>query len=95
MTEDDAKGKWCPFARENIETKLTSDATDTPTGNRFENNGFIVQSCCIGSDCMMWRSTKMQFRDNATKALSDKDLTGNGRWVSVEGYCGLAGKPHP
>lgn len=50
MTENDAKDKWCPFAR--------------PPGRRYSLNEDLWVSgnrgdsyCnCLGSNCMAWRS---------------------------------------
>lgn len=49
MTEEEAKAKWCPFAR----LVLTSEGF--PSGNRFQENSFVGETRCIGSACMAWR----------------------------------------
>lgn len=73
MTEDEAKTKWCPFAR-----VLTADARDHyPAANRaamveggqFTMNTNPVHSRCIGSDCMAWRWSEPPVRKwRVTKA---------------------------
>ena len=59
MTEDEAKTKWCPFAR----TVVTSDRSrHTATGNRaaVELAGKVSlyaapnYASCIASDCAVW-----------------------------------------
>ena len=47
MTEDEARKKWCPFARIH-----GGYASFNRSKIRLEN---IPQSLCIASDCMMWR----------------------------------------
>jgi len=84
MTEDEAKAKWCPFAR------VEGDGR-----NMEVVNGYTVPAVfCIGSACMAWRlGARQLFRNSATGALTERDLTGNGQWVYVDGFCGLAGAP--
>lgn len=51
MTEDEAKTKWCPFAR------VVSNGMVANRDNA--NDGLVTsvddQSRCIGSDCGVWR----------------------------------------
>jgi len=47
LTEEEAKKKWCPFAREGLQF-------GGPHGVAAGNN------CCIASDCMMWRQLAHQ-----------------------------------
>ena len=98
MTEDEAKTKWCPFARV---------AYDGFNGNRFcaeEHNRIALNpasSRCIGSNCMAWRwkiellkitpktghsyiTNKENVNFVETGAVIEK--------IEKEGYCGLAGK---
>ena len=83
MTEEEAKTCWCPFARDSRVVRA-----ENPGGDR--STGF----CCIGSACMAWRrGGEQKFRDRRTGKLSDRDMTGNGEWIDVAGYCGLAGLP--
>lgn len=56
MTEDEAKTKWCPFAR-----MVDPNANPPePVCNRWApaeiDNAVIPQAAlCIASDCMVWR----------------------------------------
>ena len=79
MTEDEAKLKWCPFAR--VTDGGGSDgrqltATNRHAGKKIGKDGkpriLRGNSLCIASDCMAWRSYSR--------------LAGNG-------FCGLAGEP--
>lgn len=76
MTEQEAKTKWCPFAR------LGSTTTGLGGFNRFiepVGAGSEDKVCCIGSACMAWRKFSM---DDQTRGDSSKR----------GGWCGLAGK---
>lgn len=80
MTEDEAKRKWCPFARVPMSYLDNSPA---PAVNRaYSGNSADAGSLCIASACMAWRVQ----RDIATNAE-----TGISRAVVLGGYCGLAG----
>ncbi|MFN3582938.1 hypothetical protein [Phenylobacterium sp.] len=89
MTEDEAKAKWCPFAR--VATLQTTDHYGTvmpagPVANRWTAGSKPTEriALCIGSACMAWRES----RDIATNSE-----TGISRAVVLGGYCGLAGEP--
>lgn len=60
MTEDEAKTKWCPFARVGSEnTGLGSINRDMQVGAK------LSQAECVGSACMAWRrSAASQERPN-------------------------------
>lgn len=97
MTEDEARKKWCPFARVGFYAPATMNypAETAFLGNREAQDGSPASGAtCIGSDCMAWRKTGDVFLNAATGALTDRDLTGNGRWIQ-KGRCGLAGSDHP
>lgn len=56
LTEDEAKERWCPFARYAVVSKHVVSAA----GNRFGDDVVPLdmnpkQSRCIGSACMAWR----------------------------------------
>jgi len=80
MTEDQARERWCPFAR-----VADSIETSAPAANRLSrfrgvtNDPLVPDAFCIASDCMAWR---------VSGVVRDED--GEGPWL---GYCGLAGKP--
>jgi hypothetical protein len=63
MTEDDAKGRWCPFARivngTFAEDNSTShDSMQAPYNRIVEGAryGFPKAGGCIASACMAWRT---------------------------------------
>ena len=98
MTEDEAKTKWCPMARE---YHCLGDY-ELPPHNRViigESDSHIkVSSKCVASDCMMWRwtiepspSIPMCTVDRDGKKIAGSEY----RTIEItgEGYCGLAGKP--
>jgi hypothetical protein len=87
MTEDEARQKWCPFAR--IAKFVRNTETGEPTGvvasgNRFlAADGPLSDAPCIASQCMAWRW-------NAIVAPGVEGVAG----VKLDvGYCGLAGEP--
>lgn len=84
LIEEEAKTKWCPFAR-----VAKSDAEDhvaygqavfnrveTPAGKA----GWPEGGRCIASQCMAWRYGPVFY------------VTADGQ-QERDGYCGLAGKP--
>lgn len=79
MREEDARKKWCPFAR------VAKAVGSTPTGQTVPSFQAVMNridppttgrpilpdaALCIGSLCMAWRESG-----------------------ASEGYCGLAGEP--
>jgi hypothetical protein len=89
MTEEEAKTKWCPFAR--IAVPFTSTETDKIVGvgsanrvglsPRVSIGGSTDRSNpesarCLGSACMAWRTSET-YGDGSV----------------YRGFCGLAGKP--
>jgi hypothetical protein len=95
MTEDEAKTKWCPFARQ---VGTIDNAVGSPqngfSGNRFPDDRV---SLCLGSACMAWR-VRHQWFDNAQQDPSWVDYApyafepGEGQ-ERDDGFCGLAGRP--
>lgn len=89
MTEDEAKTKWCPFAR-------------TPQPQNYAANrtpkGSFINSKCLGSECMAWRWNKAanpnwKPRNYISSIVSNPYLEEPSSADSqIEGYCGLAGK---
>lgn len=75
-TEEEAKGKWCPFVR------LTTNECEPAHNTYYGSNGFTVRAdknfTCIASGCMAWRWGVIE------------GMTQNIQ--SIKGYCGLAGK---
>lgn len=91
MTEDEAKIKWCPFARV-MQTEQLKNANGMPvdaiaaTSNRRSDYDYVK---CIGSKCMAWRWEEVNYSPPDT--CEGLQQEGN-RLVRI-GYCGLAGKP--
>lgn len=79
-TEEQAREKWCPFARAIV--LGTGDFGDFQLAiNRTDRGGASLAALCIASDCMAWRWKKSK-QDNL------------GTWMDpTHGYCGLAGAP--
>lgn len=105
MTEEEAKTKWCPFAR----VDSTAANRPNPGPNCDVTAGWPP---CIGSACMAWRVLGEPIEraegyvmgfipqgDGWQCTLSDKGREGfqiKSQWernVPVQGYCGLADKP--
>jgi hypothetical protein len=60
MTEEEAKTKWCPFARSHVSATITRDRNPFQVAmtavNRVENTDSPPQyTFCLGSFCMAWR----------------------------------------
>jgi hypothetical protein len=51
MTEDEAKTKWCPFARSLVTLDNNVGPVNMASANRFPKNEMAT---CLGSGCMMW-----------------------------------------
>lgn len=100
MTEEEAKAKWCPFARE-----------DGGAGHGAANRDYAGKTMtpCIASLCMAWRNTTRHFIPadgsmDQTHPYSDgwriiRSVNPEGPQPELEielahtGYCGLAGEP--
>ena len=106
MTEDEAKTKWCPFARPG---SVRPEECGEVRGNRMMQGEVDTGALCVASACMSWRWSEakrtaafleavqahMQASakpnfNTAVQAVYDE--TG-GKFERVEGYCGLAGSP--
>src|ERR1700753_3077279 len=57
MTEDEAKTKWCPFARSMISIENRGNPLAVASANRFpgDTSGSEKGSLCVASGCMAWR----------------------------------------
>ena len=82
MTEAEAAGKWCPFAR------ITNGNDGFGNFNRY-NGDRGKQHCeqeapCLGSRCMAWRWAPVE----RAEIIRHQDKA-----VPPAGYCGLAGDP--
>lgn len=81
ITEQEAKKRWCPFAR-----IIVSGVS----ANR--NHPGVADDCClcIASTCMTWRAIETsEFNDRANAEFR----TSGKRLKCDTGYCGLAGEP--
>lgn len=82
MTEDEAKTKWCPFARDS-ET----------AGNRSQAAPDKIHFPCIASACMAWRWTgrteigREGYYGDEVMIRYEASVRGG------DGHCGLAGQP--
>ena|SRR3569833_914816 len=95
VTEDEAKTKWCPFARRAVLVRDTETKQLTgvvASGNRFVRSANNPR--CIASACMAWRGRQTTEFSSRAEAAFRRD----GRRLSpgpgdMDGYCGLAGAP--
>lgn len=92
MTEDEARKKWCPFARfiapldKNGVIAAMTDGCNRifASADNHELNPSAAR--CIASECMAWRNVfEKQEKKGAPVGVKENVLVG--------GYCGLAGKP--
>jgi len=88
VTEEEAKTKWCPFAR--CDHNATNRANPGP--NADMTAGWAP---CIASACMAWRKrTVLIVRMTGERAIPGVAAQGTTEErYSGEGYCGLAGAP--
>jgi hypothetical protein len=108
MTEDEAKTKWCPFAR------VGSGASGLGSMNRdalpADDPKLITRNTrCLASACMAWRWSEAkrtaafleavqrhmaaQPKPNFNTAVQAVYAETGGQFERVEGHCGLAGAP--
>lgn len=94
MTEDEAKTKWCPFARQmvSLDNTVTGSPNEIASANRFHKGKVTL---CLGSGCMAWRRQTVMI-DRATGEPAIPGVTAIGALeerYSAHGFCGLAGQP--
>lgn len=69
MTEEEAKTKWCPFARVLVESDEARDHSRIASANRLEVKGAGGSDLgwraahCVGPACMAWRPRKFRIVD--------------------------------
>ncbi len=82
MTEEEARGKWCPMSRSGVDGGGMNRSPTTPP------LGTLNGSCrCIASDCAMWRwAGPVDIWQDGT---AHRPHTGG----IAAGHCGLAGRP--
>jgi hypothetical protein len=79
VTEEEARERWCPFARAYDLLNCDGDAEYRPvTVNRQRGRAPDEDCLCIASNCMAWR-----WEPNAEFSS-----------YSRRGFCGLAGGTH-
>jgi hypothetical protein len=92
MTEDEARRKWCPFARVAvINTKKGAAANRWPDDE--ESEYATTTNHCIGSSCMAWRQTGFLPGHRWQAHNDEQKHEAFIRSHPLEGFCGLAGKP--
>jgi len=107
VTEDEAKAKWCPFAR--VANRQHSEYANS-AGNRWLDGDELEHPAftCMGSACMAWRwdgerrqthgapyiEAIKAYREGHHCDLSTAKRAVDATWVTpspTDGYCGLAG----
>ena len=95
-TEEEAKAKWCPFARVSSYGRESSWNRTGP--QRVGDPAVLVPawSLCLGSACMAWRAIE-QWRPRSDYQWDEgrPHLTGPNVERRTVGYCGLAGQAAP
>lgn len=108
MTEDEAKTKWCPFARMKMADRMQGNSPvcvePQTTFNRIAVNGraepmLASQSLCLGSQCMAWRWIKSPDIVRELKEMwresTPPERHHEADSLSPMGFCGLAGQHDP
>lgn len=84
MTEEEAKTKWCPFARDS-ETAGNRSQSDEPDRH-------AARFPCIASACMAWRGGETsEFKARAEAMYRRDGVRLSPKNSDVTGHCGLAG----
>jgi len=68
MTEEEARVRWCPFAR----AAQAADETDSCVVNRTPLGNIDAGALCIASDCMAWRNNPPDRVDGGYCGLAGK-----------------------
>lgn len=82
-TEDEARQKWCPFARV-IEMLDDEPVEGYGVGNRSTMQTSHPHARCLASECMAWR----------WKGPWEWVGEGPARKRARRGFCGLSGEPN-
>jgi hypothetical protein len=96
MTEDEARTKWCPFARviENGSASGAHNRVQLPTGRDVR---VPVAGFCLASTCMAWRQVYTTVVVDGRGVIVPNQATWGGDYERKDivsgGYCGLAGRP--
>jgi hypothetical protein len=87
LTEEEARGKWCPQAR--VEFSRGSI-------NRLAGGGWNGPANCIASECMMWRGIQETWIISKERYAKPRETFSADDFMMKygnKGYCGLGGKP--
>jgi hypothetical protein len=79
LTEEEAKTRWCPFARQ----LMRAGDTWAPANRDRDYDDMCL---CIASQCMAWRW------NNAMSEAEFVKMATTGETKAPVGFCGLAGK---
>jgi hypothetical protein len=94
LTEEEAKTKWCPYARGITDgggnRMAYGSSGDGPAEDDYTAE-MAAMYPCIGSACMAWRRATRVDKDG-TIWLATSSYTSESTEAHL-GYCGLAGKP--
>jgi hypothetical protein len=93
MSEEEARQKWCPYARADMAGQTVVMAMERAPAAvaRADGKGYdVVSTRCIGASCMAWRweVTPGEIAAQATGKLQYTVLS-----HAPIGFCGLAGQP--
>jgi hypothetical protein len=102
MTEDEAKTKWCPHARNGYAGSFEGDRRKMGEGMWMADieNGVVsvnTDAKCIASGCMSWRWKATTPETGQSVALDARGsayyspIFGRPEISDTDGYCGLAG----
>lgn len=105
MMEEEAKTKWCPYARFQP-TNMKGIGAGNRCGDEIKTDENPSSCRCIGSSCMAWKWEAFYPKGAALKEVVSNDCpesVDNCVWVLSEdkttwglfpkrGYCGLVGK---
>jgi hypothetical protein len=84
-TEEEAKTKWCPYARVQVERQGyiggTGGSNHALAGVNRLLDASVRNADCLGSACMAWRKVNVNVGPPREP-----------EWIA-KGYCGLAGRP--
>lgn len=91
MTEEEARKKWCPFARTGAFTD--QDQMMAVTVNRDPRDEVMDGCRCIASECMAWRWHGYAGEEIALDRDHPFRKFPRDEHDQRYGYCGLAGRP--
>lgn len=104
MTEEEAKTKWCPFARVGVAANPEIPPANRDVDMSVQPFGpkLFPAAFCIGSACMAWRRDVQRLHRPHSAEIELKRLGYEWRLDPIDpnyiindwnGFCGLAGKP--